>query len=215
MKFNKIPSISIFVGHFDSLTVGHPFSLPQGQPNSAVKAATLNCPHAHCHRPSKCLGPQLGIFTRPPWPINDLTFAQKILWVPILHPLFFNGSFIPYNLSLLVPSWVIDWDTVFRLGHSPIQAVHNMLCMAWAGECPNLKTVSQSMTHDGSFQFENVWQEKFMELCTVLRWMVFVYNKNECVWQSFHCQHWPELLYNFHGGCGCMINKLWRCIQTF
>ena len=24
-----------------------------------------------------------------------------------------------------LPLWVIDWDTVFRLGHSPIQAVHS------------------------------------------------------------------------------------------
>ena len=27
----------------------------------------------------------------------------------------------------------------------------SMLCTAWIGECPNLKTVSQSMTHDGMF----------------------------------------------------------------
>ena len=51
-----------------------------------------------------------------------------------------------------VPSWFIDWDAVFRLGHSPVQAVHSMLCTAWTGECPNLKTVSQSMTHDGTFK---------------------------------------------------------------
>ena len=51
-----------------------------------------------------------------------------------------------------VPSWVLHWDTVFRLAHSPIQAVHNMLCTTLIGECPNLKTVSQSMTHDGIFQ---------------------------------------------------------------
>ena len=37
-----------------------------------------------------------------------------------------------------LPSSVIDWDTVFRLGHTPIQAVHNMICTAWIGECPNL-----------------------------------------------------------------------------
>ena len=52
--------------------------------------------------------------------------------------------------SFLVPSWVIDWDTVFKLGHSPVQAVQTMLCTAWIGECPNLKTVVQSMTHDGN-----------------------------------------------------------------
>ena len=34
------------------------------------------------------------------------------------------------------------------LGHSPIQAMQSMLCTAWIGECPHLKTVSQSMTHD-------------------------------------------------------------------
>ena len=43
---------------------------------------------------------------------------------------------MPYH----IPSWVIDWDTVFRLGHSPIQAVHNMLCTAWIGGCPNINT---------------------------------------------------------------------------
>ena len=31
-----------------------------------------------------------------------------------------------------VTSWVIDWDTIFRLGHSSIQAVDNMLCTASA-----------------------------------------------------------------------------------
>ena len=51
---------------------------------------------------------------------------------------------------LQVPSWVIYWDTFFRLGHSPVQAVHSMLCTAWIGECANLKTVSQSMIHDGT-----------------------------------------------------------------
>ena len=43
-----------------------------------------------------------------------------------------------------------------RLGHSPIQAVHNMLCTAWIGGCPNLKTVSQSMTHNGT-ELLNTW----------------------------------------------------------
>ena len=51
-----------------------------------------------------------------------------------------------------IPSWVIDWVTVFKLGHTPIKAVHSLLCNAWIGECPNLKTVSQSMTHDGTKQ---------------------------------------------------------------
>ena len=45
----------------------------------------------------------------------------------------------PVYIVALLPSWVIDWDTVYRLGHSPIQAVHNMLCTAWIGKCPNLR----------------------------------------------------------------------------
>ena len=52
--------------------------------------------------------------------------------------------------SSSVPSWVIDWDTVFRMGHSPSKTVHRMQCTAWIAECPNLKTMSQSMTHDGA-----------------------------------------------------------------
>ena len=56
----------------------------------------------------------------------------------------------------MVRSWVIDWTTVFRLGHSPIQAVHHMQCTAWPGKWPNLKTVVQSMTHDSSWYVEHL-----------------------------------------------------------
>ena len=51
-----------------------------------------------------------------------------------------------------------------RLGHSPIQAVHNMLCTALIGERPNLKTVSQSMTHDGILK----WCENYAGLENLL-----------------------------------------------
>ena len=51
----------------------------------------------------------------------------------------------------IVPSWVIEWAPVFRLGLSPIQAVHYMWCTAWIGERPNLKTGAHSMTHDGTY----------------------------------------------------------------
>ena len=60
--------------------------------------------------------------------------------------LFYEANLMKYNSTVVR---VIDWDTVFRMGHSPTKTVHRMQCTAWIGECPNLKTLSQSMTHDG------------------------------------------------------------------
>ena len=59
-----------------------------------------------------------------------------------------KGNVKRFILHYRVPLWVIDWDTVFRMGHSPTKTVHRMQCTAWIGECLNLKTLSQSMTHD-------------------------------------------------------------------
>ena len=52
--------------------------------------------------------------------------------------------FRPISASVSGTVKFLDWDAVFRLGHSPTQAVHGMSCIAWKGECPNLKTASQS-----------------------------------------------------------------------
>ena len=38
---------------------------------------------------------------------------------------------------LFVPQKLVVWATSFRLGHSPVWAMHCMRCTAWTGEWPN------------------------------------------------------------------------------
>lgn len=67
-----------------------------------------------------------------------------------------KSDFDPQLPPVYMPSWVIDWNTVFRWGHSTNQAIHRMWRTPWIGECPNLKTVVQSMTHDGTPCFKAI-----------------------------------------------------------
>ena len=53
-----------------------------------------------------------------------------------------------------VPQKLVVWATSFRLGDSPVWAVHCMRCTAWTGEWPNLKEVAQTTNFCGSTQSE-------------------------------------------------------------
>ena len=78
-----------------TLTDGGPPSFPAAWPAQLCHQGSNSLlPRQVAHRLSKCLGPPLGIFTRPPWPWNDLTFGQNILWVHICTHEFFDGRII-------------------------------------------------------------------------------------------------------------------------
>ena len=84
-----LPSHStLLVKHIQSF--GHPF-FPAAWPAQLCHQGSKSLlPRQVAHRLSKCLGPPLGIFTRPLWPWNDLTFGQNILWVHICKHKFFR-----------------------------------------------------------------------------------------------------------------------------
>ena len=48
--------------------------------------------------------------------------------------------------------------------HLPNKTLHRMQCSAGIGECPILKTLSQSMTHDGTFDKKKFQKLKFSAL---------------------------------------------------
>ena len=60
-----------------------------------------------------------------------------------------NESF-PLCCYLVLPWKLVVWATSFRLGHSPVQAVHLMQCTAQTGEWPNLKEVTQTTNFCGT-----------------------------------------------------------------
>ena len=88
---------------------------------------------------------------------------------------------------LRIPSLVIDWETVFRLGHTPIQAVYSMICTAWTGECLTSATVSQSMTHDGTCTHQQMWNSLFWQWVMVALYICERFNPCWC--QVFYQQH--------------------------
>ena len=74
-----------------TLTDGGPPFFPAAWPAQLCHQGSNSLlPRQVAHRLSKCLGPPLGIFTRPLWPWNDLTFGQNILWVHICKHKFFR-----------------------------------------------------------------------------------------------------------------------------
>ena len=67
-------------------TVGHTtlYSLRLASPTLPSRQRNSLLPRQVAHRLSKCFGPPLGIFRRPLWPLNELTFVgQNILLVHI------------------------------------------------------------------------------------------------------------------------------------
>ena len=74
-----------------TLTDGGPPFFPAAWPAQLCHQGSNSLlPRQVAHRLSKCLGQPLGIFTRPLWPWNDLTFGQNILWVHICKHNFFR-----------------------------------------------------------------------------------------------------------------------------
>ena len=80
-------------------------------------------PRQVAHRLSKCLGPPLGIFTRPLWPWNDLTFGQNILWVHICAHEFFDGR-------IITKSWLkLQFNIALLLRQEKFMELYGICCM--------------------------------------------------------------------------------------
>ena len=54
------------------------------------------------------------------------------------------------SFTFKIPQKFVVWATSFRLGLSPVQAVHRMQCTLQTGELPNLKEVAQTTNFCGS-----------------------------------------------------------------
>ena len=87
--------------------------------------------------------------------------CRKIInyWQFYFLPWMNQSNISPFSLCMIPQKLVLSAPS-FRLGHSPVWAVHCMRCTAWTGEWPNLKEVAQTTNfcdmHWGLYPEKNV-----------------------------------------------------------